>query len=248
MRGLNNDDDGLGATGPAQLQVGRRLRTLGLAAAARDFNERAVPGLGGVWYVRQVLNALLGVAVAERVQHQSGAPRATLVANAIEGMACLLAFESSGWARDPRLRGRMKLQAYTARNLPFSEAVQARFYVAQPMRMATVQTLPALGLVQAVSRSRFNTFRLTEQGRDWLDLAFPSKLMDRLVNWVSGGAVNVKTSLMCNALSPTEALSPNVMRAFEARLLLGAIDEHPDDRERRCGVLRWVGNPPGKQG
>lgn len=229
-----------GLAGPAILPSMRRIRTLGLAAAVRHFNERAVPGLGGVWYVRQVLNAALGVAVAQRLQDQYGAPSAIQVANAIEGMACLLAFEHSRWARDARLRGRMKLQVHTARNLPFSEAGQAGFYVAQPMRMASVQTLPALGLVQAASRSRFNTFTLTEHGKDWLALAFEGRVIERLVNWVSGRVVNLKTPLMSGALSPLAPLSLSALRAFESRLLMGAIDEHPDDRERRCSVLRWV--------
>ena len=38
-----------GLLGPESLPSARRVRTLGLAAAVRRFNERAVPGIGGVW-------------------------------------------------------------------------------------------------------------------------------------------------------------------------------------------------------
>lgn len=43
----------------------RRTRTLSLGATVRAFNDLAVPGLGGVWFGKQLLLATLGVAIAE---------------------------------------------------------------------------------------------------------------------------------------------------------------------------------------
>ena len=52
-----------GLLGPEFLPNTRRTRTLGLGASVRAFNDLAVPGLGGVWYGKQLLLAVLGVAV-----------------------------------------------------------------------------------------------------------------------------------------------------------------------------------------
>ena len=60
-----------GILGGESLPNTRRTRTLGLSGAVRDFNERAVPGLGGVWYAKQILLATLGVAVAEEAHKQN---------------------------------------------------------------------------------------------------------------------------------------------------------------------------------
>lgn len=39
-----------GMLGPDRVGSSRRLRSLGIAGAVRRFNERAVPGLGGIWF------------------------------------------------------------------------------------------------------------------------------------------------------------------------------------------------------
>lgn len=54
-----------GLLGPEFLPNARRTRTLGLGVSVRLFNDLAVPGLGGVWYGKQLLLTTLGVAVAE---------------------------------------------------------------------------------------------------------------------------------------------------------------------------------------
>jgi hypothetical protein len=54
-----------GLIGPGALPSERRVRTLGVAASVRRFNELAVPGIGGVWFGKQLFLATLGVKVAE---------------------------------------------------------------------------------------------------------------------------------------------------------------------------------------
>ena len=63
-----------GVLGPENVRSERRTRTLGLGAAVRNFNELAVPGLGGVWFAKQIFLALLGLAVAERVRQRLDTP------------------------------------------------------------------------------------------------------------------------------------------------------------------------------
>ncbi len=48
-------------------------------------------------------------------------------------------------------------------NLSFATVRKPGFYVTQPMRMATVQPLPALNLVES-SGERFNGFRCSSTG------------------------------------------------------------------------------------
>ena len=57
-----------GLLGPESLVGERRTRTLGLGASVRAFNDLAVPGLGGVWFGKQLFLALLGIQVAQRAR------------------------------------------------------------------------------------------------------------------------------------------------------------------------------------
>lgn len=153
--------DRWGLLGPELLPNARRTRTLGLGASVRAFNDLAVPGLGGVWYGKQLLLATLGVAVAEAARDRGAKVQNIEVANAIEALACWLAFNKTGWSRDARLRGNTKLHGKD--DLSFRRVRQRSFYVTQPMRMATVQALPALGFVDSDS-ARFKAFRCSDAG------------------------------------------------------------------------------------
>ena len=148
-----------GLLGPEHLAGSRRTRTLGLGAAVRRFNQLAVPGLGGVWFAKQLFLATLGVVVAERLRQVSRNVKTLEVANAVEALACWGAFQTNGWQRDARLRGVQKLAGKA--DLTFAKLCQPRFYVTQPMRMATVEALVDLGFVHPGSQ-RFNSFRCTE--------------------------------------------------------------------------------------
>src|SRR5687767_12463538 len=119
-----------GLLGPEQLAGSRRTRALGLGAAVRKFNQLAVPGLGGVWFAKQLFLATLGVIVAERLRLTSRNVKTMEIANAIEALACWCAFQSNGWQRDTRLRGVQKLAGKT--DLTLAKLRQPRFYVTQP--------------------------------------------------------------------------------------------------------------------
>ena len=138
-----------GLMGPEAIESERRSRTLWLTPAVRDFNERAVPGVGGIWYGKQLMLATLGILIAERLRKDHFSVTNIEMANAIEALACWLAFEKNKRQRDPRLRGITKLQGKT--DLSFSAVRKRGFYVSQPMRMQTTETLRALGLVTSDS-------------------------------------------------------------------------------------------------
>ena len=234
-----------GLLGPETLASERRTRTLGLGATVRSFNDLAVPGLGGVWFGKQLLLAALGVAVAERLRNSGKRAQNIEVANAVEALACWLALDSTGWKRDPRLRGALKLYGKT--DLSFARVFKQSFYVTQPMRQATVQPLLALGMVEA-NGERFNAFRCTIHGEALIDAAWaafkPHKrsVLDHLVMWARGIHDQVKTSELRKALSPLEPMSESSCELLRERIVQGTGTE----AFRRRRALEWVEEMRGK--
>ena len=232
-----------GLLGPEFLPNTRRNRTLRLGASVRRFNDLAVPGLGGVWYGKQLLLATLGVAVAEAARSQGVKVQNIEVANAIEALACWLAFKSNGWSSDSRLRGNTKLQGKD--NFSFRRVRQRNFYVTQPMRMATVQALPALGFVESDS-ARFNAFCCAEGGSNFIEQAtrkyspYKRSVIGHLTKWVLGESDKLENSLpLIQALSPLDSLSDDAIQLLRERLIQGGIESR-EDKRRRGNALAWV--------
>jgi hypothetical protein len=229
-----------GLLGPDMLHSERRTRTLGLGAAVRSFNDLAVPGLGGVWFGKQLLLATLGVAVAARLRADGHRIRNIETANAIEALACWLALSQNQWKRDARLRGARKLLG--KEDLSFSAVRKPTFYVTQPMRMTTVQPLWALGLVDS-DAERFNSFDCSDDGRQFIETScrsyYPSKrtVLDHLVGWSRGQHNSVKSSPpLQKALSPLEPLRPE-SRDFLRDMLVRGKDAVA---LRRRNAVKWV--------
>jgi hypothetical protein len=76
----------------------------------RAFNDLSVPGLGGVWFGKQLFLATLGVAVAQEARERGKRVTNIEVANTIEALACWLAYQQNNWQKDPRLRGQTKMR------------------------------------------------------------------------------------------------------------------------------------------
>ena len=229
-----------GLLGPEALANARRTRTLGLGAAVRGFNDLAVPGLGGVWFGKQLMLATLGVAIAERVRNSGKRTQNIDVTNAVEALACWLALESNGWKRDPRLRGALKLSGKKDRS--FATVSKRSFYVTQPMRQATVQPLRALGVVESRGE-RFNAFRCTQNGESFIDEACaayrPHKrtVLDHLVMWAKGIHDDIgNSSELRKALSPLEPMSQGAREFLRERIVQGTGPE----ASRRRHALEWV--------
>ena len=231
-----------GLLGGESLSGTRRTRTLGLGAAVREFNERAVPGLGGVWFGKQALLATLGVVVAERAREDGAHVRNIEVANAIEALACWLAFKSNSWTQDRRLRGINKLQTKGA-NFSFSRVKQRNFYVTQPMRMSSVQALPSLGFATS-DGVRFNSYRSTETGRAFATMAcepfrpYKRDVVDHLAKWVTANreGVGVDTWHLTQAISPIASLPEPATKV----LVEGLRRDDSMSSRRRASVLDWV--------
>jgi len=228
-----------GLLGPEALAGERRTRTLGLGAVVRLFNDRAVPGLGGVWFGKQAFLATLGVAVAEKLRMSGRRVRNIEVANAIEALACWLALSSNEWTRDPRLRGATKMIGKS--DLSYAAVRSPSFYVTVPMRQSTVQPLRALGLVEGTGE-RFNAFHCSQHGSDFIEAVCeglrPHKreVVEHLALWAAGSHDDVTNSWpLRQALSPLEPIAPRAREFFRERIVQGA-----GEAARRRQALAWV--------
>jgi len=228
-----------GLLGPESIAIERRTRTLNLGACVRTFNDLAVPGLGGVWFGKQLFLATLGVAIAEQVRNSGHRATNIEVANAIEALGCWLALDHNKWNSDPRVRGATKMRLRT--DLAFAQVRKPSFYVTQPMRQATIQPLRAFGFVES-SGERFSGFSCNVTGEDFIDAVCgefrPSNrsVMEHLVRWAKGEPVSLKTPELRRALSPIEAMTTLGREFLRERAVAGGNHES----QRRKDVFQWI--------
>lgn len=237
-----------GLLGPEVVGSERRTRTLGVGASVRNFNDLAVPGLGGVWFAKQLFLATLGVALAERVGKAIRPPARNIeTANAVEALACWFALDSNKWRSDPRVRGATKMRSRaTLSELAFAKVRKPGFYVSQPMRMATVQSLPALGFVDTEG-GRFSAFSCSQHGHDLIEAEFSGdndgssqksrKLFETLATWTLSSDEPAKS---LKVLSTRASLSKHARNIVAERLTQGSDKEARDETSRRRAALDWV--------
>lgn len=232
-----------GLLGPGLAVGERRSRTLNLGAVVRRFNELAVPGIGGVWFGKQLLLAATGIHVAGLARAAGTSVGNVECANAVEALGCWLGLKQRHWEQDRRLRGRGKLPR--EHDLDFRSVRKSTFYVVQPMRMATVLAMQPLGLAHASSR-RFNAFELTDEGRGFVDAAFEDfspyrrAVADHLTLWTQGRESRMVTPQLQGALSPCAPLSSSARALLRDRLQRGSSGEPPTHPQRRRAALEWV--------
>lgn len=228
-----------GLLGPEQLASERRTRTLNLGAAVRTFNDLAFPGLGGVWFGKQLFLAALGVIVAEEVRSSGNQVSNIGVANAIEALACWLALDGSDWQTDPRLRGARKLRAKN--DLSFLNVRKRGFYVTAPMRQVTIQPLKEFGLVDS-SGERFNSFQRNPIGEEFVDLVCREfrphrrSVVDHLVRWVAGEQGKARSNELRDALSPLLPM-PEIACDYLRQRIVSGSDDHAN---RRRNSFEWA--------
>lgn len=202
----------------------RRQQNLGLAVAVRNFNDRAVPGLGGMWFPMPLVWSVLAVSIAEEM----GRP-ALPVGNAVEALMMRQAIEGPA---DRRVRGARKMQGLT--DWSFQNLSRRGTYVVQPIRMAMVQPLVALGFVRG---SRYGAFRIHDAGRQMLALPVMQDSRALLANWARGGRPHGLADLGAR-LSPVAPVPDEVRKLIRARLLDG---DDPGATRRRNLVTLGTG-------
>lgn len=185
----------------------RRQQNLGLAAAVRHFNDRAVPGLGGMWFPMPIIWSVLAISIAEEL----GRP-ALPVGNAVEA---LMMRQAKDGPADRRVRGTRKMQGLN--DWSFRNLTRRGTYVVQPIRMAMVQPLVALGFVHG---SRYGAFRIHDAGRQMLNLPGVMEHRGLLWEWARGRSPTGLAAVV-SALSSTSEVPDTVRKLILARLIDG---------------------------
>lgn len=221
---MRDDRETWGTLAPEDLPTLRRQQDLGLAAAVRHFNDRAVPGLGGLWFPMPLVWSVLAVSLANRL-NRSALP----LGNAIEA----LVMHPHRDLRNGRLRGGRKLQGMEDRS--FANLTRSGVYVVQPIRMAMVQPLVALGFVQG---SRYGAFRIDSAGERMLALPVVAAWKAAIEAWAKSGA---PSRVLLDGLSPLAEVPKDIRKLIEARLIEGHGAGDAGAARRRALIARGKG-------
>lgn len=217
---------------PEEIPSTRRQQDLGLATAVRYFNDRAVPGLGGLWFPMPLVWSVLAVALTEKLGHKSALP----VGNAIEALVMSYAKEAQGSEHKGRVRGSQKLQSITADERSFKNLSRPGVYVVQPIRMAMVQPLIELGFVTG---SRYGAFRLGDAGHRLMELNVMDRWLKAFEAWAQGRKPNKD---VVSELSPLTIVPFEIRKLIRTRVFDGNGREDVD-AQRRC-ALTCLGKGP----
>jgi hypothetical protein len=215
---------------PEELTSVRRQQDLDLASAVRHFNDRAVPGLGGLWFPMPLVWSVLAVALTEKLGLKSALP----VGNAIEALVMSHAKVVQGAEHKGRIRGSQKLQSVI--DPSFKNLSRPGVYVVQPIRMAMVQPLVELGFVTG---GRYGGFRLAEAGHQLMRHKAMDGWFKAVEAWAYGKKMN---AAVLKELSPLIELPQSIRKLIADRVLYGRGIEDVDAQRRRA--LARLGEGP----
>lgn len=196
---------------PSELSSSRLSLDFGLRAADLFFRELVVPGLGRIWFVRQLSWPLAALAVRESMREQRyNAPRATVICHAIEALACKLEYcygdRDSRRVLGKRAFGREEEVAVWA----FDGLRQPAHYVRNTHRQAATRALRMDSGLGFAEGSRFDLLRLTPIGRGIADAFLAQRvgqggasLRQWLIAWIRGeNDIPEQPNSLARALSP----------------------------------------------
>lgn len=236
-----------GVIRPEATQSSRQLLDLQLGRATRHFNELSFPGIGGVYFVRQISWSAAGITLAEH----SGEP-AMRVAEAVEALACWIALFLPGPGQRfdaARIQGKRNLSK--ERGYAYDLLKNRVNYVSQPFRVGTTAAMVGLGLAQGNPR-RFNGLCLTADGRFLANLVLGSN-NGAIGRWLHRNWINVKTQMRIPDVVK-EALLPGMTGmgtsgtlSDERRLVRTLLVRDPI-RRTMITALERVGPAPGEHG
>mgnify|MGYP001601974276 FL=1 len=165
-----------------EFQSERALLHLGLNSATRYYRELSVPGIGGVWFVRQLSWSAAGIALAKEL-----ALKPAKVANAIEALACKLEWrygKENYTRRGKRAFARDEDDGIWS----FNDLSDKTHYVQVTYRQSTVRALSNLKLTNG---TRFNTMELMQPGQELADAFLDQmKIRKALFGWLSGEKIS----------------------------------------------------------
>lgn len=237
---------------PAESSASRSRLDFGLRPAILCFNEWAVPGLGGVFFVRQLSWGCMGLRLAQDLNGKVSAAR---IAEGIEALASWIVVRHSNARRveDDRVQGKRKFADVSA--LSFDAVSRGGAYVTVPFRRATTRALPGLGFCR--EEARFSALTLTQHGLALAESAMAdADARMRLTEWLHSGTTEIhrvsealkKTLLPEFTTDAERTLVHRQVVADDRRLTVGRILQHISVKrlvgtEGRSSFLRELPDP-----
>lgn len=195
-----------GAIEPVDSPQARLRLDFGLRSAILAFNEWAVPGLGGAFFVRQLSWGSLGLLLAEEMNQPAMGAK---IAEGLEALASWTVIKEGNPGKDDRVQGKRKFKDVT--ELSFAAVSEHGAYVTVPFRRATTAALSGLGFC-VTAEARFNSLQLTAAGIQLAQAALNhGKAGEALRNWINNPSKprqkvyeNIKFSLLPEHVSGEE--------------------------------------------
>jgi hypothetical protein len=205
------------AAAPSKQERSRITLNFGLGRADRLLRERVVPGLGRVWFVRQ-----LSWSVAALALRATTNTKASAIGHALEALGCKLE-----WNQNPdseRLLGKRAFGRDADNEVwAFAKLRTTKHYVQNTHRQAAARTLRAAGGLGFADGARFDAYTLTTTGQQLADAVLDQpvgkgggKLRTWLEKWILGGEIDATPKLR-EALAPSYA-SDEERKLVRARL------------------------------
>lgn len=222
----------------------RALVHLGLNGADRHYRELVVPGIGSVWFVRQLSWAVAGIALSKDLPQY----RPSVVANAVEALACKYYWDYIDEEDTERIHGVRAFARYPDA-WGFTDLAQTRYFVQNTYRQNTVRALSdRTGLGFTTGGRLFNAMVLTKHGEDLARLFLEQRagrgrayLRSCLSRWIAGDEDAINGGTVQKALDPWR---PSKHEGGEGSVVLDRLQAHsPEssedaDPQRRARLLK----------
>lgn len=170
---------------PDDFTAERLTLDFGLRAADQFYRELVVPGLGRVWFVRQVSWPLAAIALHAEMKAEGNAPKPTAICHGIEALACKLEYFAPSDERSDRILGSRAFardEGGTIRT--FSQLRLQAQYVRNTHRAAATRTVRTGAGLGFASGQRFDLLELEPVG-----LALASEFLNQSVGPRNGGTL-----------------------------------------------------------
>ena len=237
---------------PSEITVSRISLDFDLRAADLFFRELVVPGLGRIWFARQLSWPLAALALQEELaSRDSNTPKPAAICHGIEALACKLQYAANPdqATRSRRILGSRafgrddNLKVWT-----FQKLHQRRSYVQNTHRQAATRAVNIERGLGFARGSRFDLLELEQVGRH-LANAFLDQPVGQggttlrrwLVGWLRGEKeLSASRDSFLRALSP-EHPTQEEREIVRARLLDADTQNRIEARDKRQRLARAVG-------
>jgi hypothetical protein len=237
---------------PSEITVSRISLDFDLRAADLFFRELVVPGLGRIWFARQLSWPLAALALHEELaNHGPNALKPTAICHGIEALACKLQYVANP-DQDTRSRRILGSRAFgrdeNSGVWTFQQLHQRRNYVQNTHRQAATRAINVERGLGFARGSRFDLLELEPVGRD-LANAFLDQHVGQggttLRRWLVGWLNSDKTppdsrDSFLRALSP-EHPTQDERESVRARLLDADTQNTKEAKEKRQRLAHAVG-------